>query len=147
MSRTLLSTSTPRLVLVAVLGLAVPALATGPQSRAVTNADIPRDNQKGFGLNFERAQLQPLEFSADGQRLYALNSPGARVVAFDVATGTRVLDIAVGIGAVSLARRPGTDQLWVVDEIASTVFVVDPGTANRRTTPALARRATRRASR
>ena len=115
--------------LLAVLGLAEPAPAAAPQTGRVTNADIPRDNVSGPNLNFERTQLQPLEFSADGTRIYALNSPGARLAAFDVATGKRVLDIPVGIGGVSVARRPGTDQLWVVDEIASTVFLVDPAIA------------------
>ena len=113
----------PRLLAAALLvGSALPALAQGP----LTNADIPRDNQKGRYLNFERAQLRPLELSADGSRLYTLNSPGARLVVFDTASQQRLLEIPIGIGAVSLARRPGTEELWVVDDVASTVSVVDP---------------------
>jgi YVTN family beta-propeller protein len=104
-----------------------PALAA---SQSVTNADLLFDDQKGPNQNFERAHLQPLELSADGTRLYAINSAGARLTVFDVASGQRVLDIPVGIGAVSVARRPGGDQLWVVDEIASSVFVVQPSTAS-----------------
>ena len=116
--------------LLAPLALAALSLAAAPQSGTLTNADIPRDNQKGPNLNFERAQLQPMELSADGKRIYALNSAGARLAAFDVATGKHVLDIPVGIGGVSVARRPGTGELWVVDSLASSVLVVNPGTAN-----------------
>lgn len=113
----------PRLLGAAALLFAcLPAPAQGP----LTNAEIPRDDQKGRYLNFERAQLHPLELSADGSRLYTLNSPGARLVVFDTATSQRLLEIPVGIGAVSLARRPGSEELWVVDDVASTVSVVDP---------------------
>lgn len=99
-----------------------PLLAQG----TLTNADIPRDDQKGRYLNFERAQLAPLVLSGDGSRLYTLNSPGARVVVFDTATDARLAQIPIGIGAVSIARRPGTEELWVVDDVASTVSVIDP---------------------
>jgi len=106
----------------ALLLSAVPLCAQG----TLTNADIPRDNQKGRYLNFERAQLAPLVLSANGSRLYTLNSPGARVEIFDSSSDTRLAEIPVGLGAVSLARRPGTEELWVVDEVASSVLVVDP---------------------
>jgi DNA-binding beta-propeller fold protein YncE len=112
-----------------LLLLATSSPAPSPQAGALGNADVPRDDQKGPNPNFERAQLQPLELSADGRRLYALNSAGARLAGFDVASGAHVLDIAVGIGGVSVARRPGTEELWVVDSLASTVFVVDPAQA------------------
>src|SRR5688572_793378 len=102
--------------------------SAAPQS--VTNADLLFDDQKGPNPNFERAPLQPLELSADGQRLYAINAPGARLAAFDVASGQHVLDIPIGIGPVAVARRPGGDQLWVVDELASSVFVVQASTAS-----------------
>jgi DNA-binding beta-propeller fold protein YncE len=92
----------------------------------LTNADIPRDDQKGRYLDFERAQLAPLVLSGNGSRLYTLNSPGARVEVVDTASDARLYEIPIGIGAVSLARRPGTEELWVVDEIASTVCVIDP---------------------
>ena len=98
------------------------ALAQGP----LTDSDIPRDNQKGRYLNFERAQLQPLELSGDGSRLYALNTPGARLEVIDVQTDARLFEVPIGIGAVSLARRPGTEELWIVDELASTVVIVNP---------------------
>ncbi len=109
----------------ALLGLSLSAWGQGP----LTNADIPRDNQKGRYLNFERAQVAPLALSAVGSRLYTINSPGARLVVLDTATNQRLLEVPIGIGAVSLARRPGTEELWVVDDVASTVSVVDPAKA------------------
>jgi len=101
-----------------------------PQGGTLTNADIPRDNQKGRYLNFERAQLTPMCFSADGTKLYALHSAGARLVVFAVPQFQKLMEIPVGIGAVSLARRPGTEELWVVDSLASSVMVVKPNSAN-----------------
>ena len=92
----------------------------------LTDADIPRDNSKGRYLNFERAQLAPLVLSSNGSRLYVLNTPGARVEVVDTANNARLAEIPIGIGAVSIARRPGTEELWVVDENASTVSVIDP---------------------
>lgn len=101
-----------------------------PQGGPLTNADIPRDNQKGRFLNFERAQLMPMCLSGDGTKLYALHSAGARLVVFNVPQHDKLMEIPIGIGAVSLARRPGTEELWVVDSLASSVMVVKPATAN-----------------
>lgn len=101
-----------------------------PQGAGLSNADIPRDNQKGRYLNFERAQLAPMCFSADGTKLYALNSSGARLVIFSVPQQVKLMEIPIGVGAVSIARRPGTEELWIVDSIASSVMVVKPNSAN-----------------
>jgi len=110
------------------LGLLVLFLSGAPLFAQVplTDSQIPRDNQKGRYLNFERAQLAPFVLSSDGTRLFALNTSGARVEVIDTATDARVHEIPIGIGAVSIARRPGTEELWVVDENASTVLVIDP---------------------
>jgi YVTN family beta-propeller protein len=109
--------------------IALAALAPGAAPQ-VGSGELPFDNQKGPNQNFERSPLQPMELSADGTRLYAINAPGGRLAAFDVASGAHVLDIPIGIGAVSLVRRPGGEQLWVVDELSSAVFVVQPSTAS-----------------
>ncbi len=112
----------PSLRFLALFLGASPLFAQG----TLTNDDIPRDNQKGRYLNFERAQLAPMVLSGNGSRLYVLNTPGARLEVVDMASNTRLSEIPIGIGAVSIARRPGTEELWVVDENASTVLVIDP---------------------
>ncbi|MBK7645552.1 MAG: hypothetical protein IPJ19_21385 [Planctomycetes bacterium] len=105
----------------ALVATGVPLFAQG----TLTDLDIPRDNQKGRYLNFERAQLRPLALSGDGSRLYTLNSPGARIEVFDTSSDVRLYEIPVGVGAVSIVRRPGTEEYWVVDEVASSVSIVD----------------------
>lgn len=105
-------------------------LAASTTAAAAQGLDVPFDDQKGPNQNFERAPLQPMELSADGTRLYAINSAGGRLAAFDVASGQLVLEIPTGIGGVAVARRPGGEELWLVDEIASSVFVIEPATLN-----------------
>jgi len=121
---------TSRQLLPSLLVLLASAAPAAAQGGSVTNAGIPRDDHKGPNLNFERAQLQPMALSADGSRLYALNTPGARLAVFDAQSLSLLLEIPIGIGAVSVARRPGTAELWVVDEIASSVLVIAESTAN-----------------
>lgn len=93
------------------------------------NLEVPRDDQKGPNLNFERAQLEAFALSGDGSRLYTLNSHAARLVVFDVASEAKVLEVPIGLAPVAVARRPGSEELWVVDELASSIFVVDPASA------------------
>ncbi|MBI5364802.1 MAG: hypothetical protein HZA53_16620 [Planctomycetes bacterium] len=117
------------LSILALAALAAPAPAQtarlpapGPQLRAT----VPHDDAFGRSLDFDTAVLTPFCFSQDESRLYVLNSSGARLAIFETANFTRVGEIAVGLGTASIARRPGTDELWVVDRVGGCVSVVDP---------------------
>ena len=88
--------------------------------------EVALDDQKSRFFNFEVGPVAPLLLSADGARLFALNQGGARLAIFDAATMTLQGEVALGLGAASLARRPGTDELWVVDRVGSCVTIVDP---------------------
>ncbi len=75
---------------------------------------------------FETLQVRPLAVSADGNLLYAANTPDNRLEVFSVA-GRRAVDIGsvvVGLEPVAIAvRAPG--ELWVVNHLSDSVSIVD----------------------
>lgn len=78
--------------------------------------------------NFESGQVHPLALSAAGDELYAINTPEGRLSIFDVeANGSLTFsgDVPVGVDPVSLAVRPGTSEVWVVNHLSDTVSIVD----------------------
>jgi YVTN family beta-propeller protein len=80
-------------------------------------------------VNWESGQVHPIALSAAGDELYALNTPDARLAIFAVSPVDGSLsfaaDVPVGIDPVSLAVRPGTDEIWVVNHLSDTVSIVD----------------------
>src|SRR5262245_20626294 len=78
--------------------------------------------------NYESAHVHPLALSASRTKLYAVNTPEGRLAIFTV-SGNGSLDFAgdvpVGLEPVSLAPRPGTSEVWVVNQISDSVSVVD----------------------
>ncbi len=80
----------------------------------------------GTFVNFESAQTNPVRLSPDGTRLFAVDTPDARVSVFDVSqSGNPVLiaEIPVGIEPVSVNAR-SNDEAWVVNQESDTVSVV-----------------------
>lgn len=76
--------------------------------------------------NFEGSQTTPLRISADGTRLYAVNTGAARLSVFDLtfpAGPRRIAEIPVGIEPVSVNPRTN-DEVWVVNEASDSVSVV-----------------------
>lgn len=110
------------LSLLPLLILATPGLAQ------VTNSEIPLDNQKSRWMNFETAPVDAVEFSDDGQLMYTINQPGARLNVYRMSDNHRIKQIPLGPGLVGLALRPGTDEIWALDQITSTVTIVDTQT-------------------
>ncbi len=95
-----------------------------PDTRAVAVA-MPADLDFA---NFESSHVHPLALSAAGDELYAVNTPEGRLSIFDVALGgglTFAGDVPVGVDPVSLAQRPGTNEVWVVNHLSDSVSVVD----------------------
>ena len=79
----------------------------------------------GF-VNFESSQTNPVRLSPDGTRLFAVNTPDARLSVFDVSqAGNPVLiaEIPVGIEPVSVNAR-SDDEAWVVNQESDTVSIV-----------------------
>src|SRR5580704_13644531 len=76
--------------------------------------------------NLEAAQTNPLRLSADGTRLFAVNTANNSLSIFDVTQpGNPVLmvEIPVGVGPVSVNPRTD-DEAWVVNQVSNSVSVV-----------------------
>jgi DNA-binding beta-propeller fold protein YncE len=100
-------------LLTAVFTASVPLASQGPPSEFV---------------NFEGAQTNPIRMSADGARLFALNTPDARVSVFDLTNPTApslIVEIPVGIEPVSVNVNPtNDDEAWVVNQVSDSVSIV-----------------------
>jgi YVTN family beta-propeller protein len=78
-------------------------------------------------VNFEGAQTNPIRLSADQTRLYAVNTPDARLSVFDVSQPSNapvlLAEIPVGIEPVSVNPRTN-DEVWVVNQESDSVSIV-----------------------
>jgi YVTN family beta-propeller protein len=81
-------------------------------------------------VNFEGAQTNPIRLSPDGTRLFAVNTPDARLSVFDLlepALPALIAEIPVGIEPVSVNPRTN-DEAWVVNQVSDSISVVSvPG--------------------
>jgi DNA-binding beta-propeller fold protein YncE len=87
----------------------------------------------GEFTTFETGHVRPMALSADGSKLYVVNTPDARVEVFDVTGATPVLkeSISVGLEPVALAFAPN-GQLWVVNHLSDSVSILDVSSAPAR---------------
>ncbi len=77
-------------------------------------------------VNFEGKQTSPVRLSPDGTRLFAVNTPDARLSVFDVSQPSNprlIAEIAVGIEPVSVNPR-NNDEAWVVNEVSDSISIV-----------------------
>lgn len=84
------------------------------------------DNPPPGYANFEPAQTNPIRLSADGTRLFAVNTPNNSLSVFDVTQPARpnlIAEIPVGVGPVSVNSR-SDDEVWVVNQVSNSVSVV-----------------------
>ncbi|MBK7642382.1 MAG: hypothetical protein IPJ19_04950 [Planctomycetes bacterium] len=77
-------------------------------------------------VNWESAQVHPLELTPDGTKLLAVNTADARLLVFDVTGASLVLlkEIPVGLDPVSVRARSNS-RAWVVNQISDSISVVD----------------------
>jgi len=99
-----------------VLAPSLPAWAGGPHAQ---------DDQAGRHLNFEVGPVRSVLLDAAGGRLLVLNQPGNRLAILDPLTLERRAEIPIGLGAASMALRPNSNQVWIVDRVYSAVQVID----------------------
>lgn len=77
-------------------------------------------------VNFEGKQVSPVRLSPDGSRLFAVNTPDARVSVFDISNPSNLIliaEIPVGIEPVSVNPR-SNDEAWVVNEVSDSISIV-----------------------
>src|SRR2546426_10400887 len=72
-------------------------------------------------VDFETPQGEPIAVSSDGSRIYAVNTPDNRLTVFDAASLRRTAEIPVGLEPSSVRERPGTDEVWVVNNLSDSV--------------------------
>lgn len=109
----------------ALSGAGLLALATLAALRPSTAAPAAATSSTSF-TTFETVPSRPLALSADGARLYALDTPDGRLAIFDVSSsGLAPRDeVPVGLEPVAVALR-GTTEAWVVNHLSDSVSVVD----------------------
>jgi len=98
------------------------ALLAVLSSRMITRAQAPAP----VFANFEEAQTNPVRLSADGTRLFAVNTANASLSVFNVTTPgspSLLVQIPVGLGPVSVNPRTD-DEAWVVNQVSNSVSVV-----------------------
>jgi len=80
----------------------------------------------GSFTTFDTGQVRPLALSPDGSRLFAVNTPDARLEVFDVTAAglTHAASIPVGLEPVAVAARSAT-EVWVVNHLSDSVSIVD----------------------
>jgi YVTN family beta-propeller protein len=77
-------------------------------------------------VNFEGKQTSPIRLSFDGTRLFAVNTPDARLSVFDVTQPSNprlIAEIPVGVEPVSVNPR-SNDEVWVVNEVSDSISIV-----------------------
>ncbi|MBI3819540.1 MAG: beta-propeller fold lactonase family protein [Planctomycetes bacterium] len=80
----------------------------------------------GTFLNFESPQIHPIAVSADGKKLFVVNTPDSRLSIFDTTTASNPVllsEIPVGMEPVSVRPRT-TDELWVVNHASDSISIV-----------------------
>jgi YVTN family beta-propeller protein len=86
----------------------------------------PTLNARSSYVNFEAKQTNPLRLSPDGTRLFAVNTPDARLSVFDVSQPSNprlIAEIPVGLEPVSVVPL-NNDEAWVVNEVSDSVSIV-----------------------
>ncbi len=76
-------------------------------------------------VTFESGQVRPLALSANGRRLYVVNTPDNRVEILRVGRSglVRAGSVSVGLEPVALALR-NENELWVVNHLSDSVSVI-----------------------
>jgi len=92
----------------------------------LAGAMVPNVEAQSSFVNFEGKQTSPVRLSPDGSRLFAVNTPDARLSVFDVTVPQRPLliaEIPVGIEPVSV-NPLNDDEVWVVNEVSDSISIV-----------------------
>lgn len=102
----------------AVAGLVAPEPAEAGRNRDTRHE--PTGHQ-----TYASPQASPLALSPDGSTLYVASTTSNRVHVIDTASRSVVDAIPVGMEPVSVAVRPGADELWVTNHVSDSVSVID----------------------
>ena len=97
---------------------------TRPPTGSLLPGPRPTPTAQSY-VNYESGQVRPLAISADGQRLFAVNTPDSRLEIFAIGNGlTPLASVSVGLDPVAVAEDP-QGRVWVVNHLSDSVSVVD----------------------
>ena len=87
---------------------------------------------------FESGQVRPLAMSADGNRVFVVNTPDNQLEIFDIKTHglTHAASVSVGLEPVAVAVR-NNNEVWVVNHLSDSISVIDVSTLPARITRTL----------
>src|SRR6185503_5680918 len=77
-------------------------------------------------IEFESGHVRPLAMSADGTRLFAVNTPNNALEVFSINTSgglSLTARVPVGLEPVAVAVRSAT-EVWVVNHLSDSVSIV-----------------------
>jgi DNA-binding beta-propeller fold protein YncE len=114
------------LSVVSMVGCSPPQEPDGRRTEALSVTTMPTPTTREKFTAFESGQVRPLALSTDGQWLYAVNTPDARleVLRIDGRHLELVASVPVGLEPVAVAeRRRG--EVWVVNHLSDSVSIVD----------------------
>jgi len=81
--------------------------------------------------NFESDPIHPIALSPNGQRLFALDIPDARLEVYDVTPGGLTLADEIPVGLEPVSVVPRTDnEVWVVNHLSDDISIVDVAAGN-----------------
>lgn len=104
--------------------VAGPSPQSGPPTGNVLPGPRPVTEPQSF-VAFESGQVRPLALSADGQRLFAVNTPDNRLEIFSTNGGLQALaSVPVGLEPIAVAIDP-VGRVWVVNHLSDDISVVD----------------------
>ena len=99
---------------------------TGPTTGNTLPGPRPVAEAQTF-VNFESGQVRPLALSADGLKLFAVNTPDNKLEIFSTGAAlTPIASVPVGLEPVAVAEDPN-GFVWVVNHLSDSVSVVDVG--------------------
>jgi DNA-binding beta-propeller fold protein YncE len=78
-------------------------------------------------VEFETVATRPMALSGSGTELYVVNTPDNTLEIMNVGSAgvSRKTSVPVGMEPVAVAVRPGTSQVWVVNNLSDSVSIVD----------------------
>ena len=93
--------------------------------RLLSDKPVAASSKGPSFVAFESGPVRPTAMSADGTRLFVVNTPNATLEILDLTTGTPTLkaSVPVGLEPVAVAVR-NRSEVWVVNHLSDSISVV-----------------------
>lgn len=102
----------------------LPALSSNA-SPAINTNTTPAARLKNQFTLFESGQVRPLARSADGSRLFAVNTPASTLEVFEIDSRNLRKTASIPVGLEPVAVAVHGNEAWVVNHLSDSVSIVD----------------------